>query len=196
MEIIIAIVGIIGALAGTYLGYFLSERATRERQERADKEQAQAVRTLLEIEITYNLARLRDFWDKVNQPDTETDSFMVALNKAIRLMRLPTPNWSHRAWESQMPLLPMALKDEKLIREIHAHHAIIFTLDAIHNKLSLLKIEQDREMGMTRDNPFPAAVFQRNAPNLMTEYEAGVSKLIERGNPLEKQDSQKGDNWR
>jgi hypothetical protein len=170
-------------LAGVILGFALSELATWWRQTRADKEQAQAVRTVIYLEIDYNLARLRSFWEQVNQPDSETNPVMVRQNKASRLINLPTPYWTHRAWESQMPLLPTALRDEVLIRKVHAHYALIETLVSIHNKLISLKVEQDQEMAKV-NTPFPALVFQRNGASLMGEYEAGVNKLIEIGNPL------------
>ena len=123
-----AIFGVIGTIIGTIWGFVLSEWATRQREERTEKRQAGAIRTMLRLEISQNLASLRDFWGKVNQVDeSEQDPDLARLRLARRMIESPLPHWSHRMWESQMSLLTIGLSEEE-IKQVHDLHN---RLDAI-----------------------------------------------------------------
>lgn len=180
-------------IIGTILGFALNEIATRLREGRTEKRQIRAVRTMLSLEIDQNFALLRDFWSKVNQVDeSEQDPDLARLRLARRLIELPLPHWSHKIWESQMPLLATALREEE-IRQVHELHNRLDTITAIRSTLSALESEQqeDWRAARTESGGVPRSVafglsrkFDENAPGLWMECERVVHEVLDKGNPL------------
>lgn len=137
-----AIIGVVGIVIGTILGFVLNEIARWWREKRAEKKQIRAVRTMLSLEIDQNLALLRDFWSKtkdVDLPEDKPDRHNLILVR--RLSESPLPLWSHKMWESQMPLLATALSEEE-IKQVHRHHNKLDAITAIRTQLSTLKEER------------------------------------------------------
>ena len=106
-------IGIIGTLLGVILGFFLNQLIPSKIQER---KQRRSVRALLSLEIDQNLDLLRELWNKANQVKESDQN--PNLSKARRLVEMSLPLWSHKAWESQIPLLAIALS-EKEIKQVH-----------------------------------------------------------------------------
>jgi len=185
MEAILGVVGII-------LGFALSELAAWWRQNRTEKKQARAVRTLLTIEIDQNLALLRDWWSEVTDIDSSLlyDADDYYLIPASRLIELPLPSWSHKMWESQSQFLAIALNHEE-IRQLSEIHGGIDTIEAIHSALTGAYAQQQEDLRSVRSKtgsailPFGLTLrFTAAARQLWPECKRAASELLTRGNPL------------
>jgi len=185
MEAIVGLVGIV-------LGFALSELATRWREDRTQKRQARACRTLLSLETDQNLALLREWWSEVTDIDSSLpqDPHHHYLVLASRLIELPLPSWSHKMWESQSQFLAIALNHEE-IRQLSEIHGGIDTIEAIHSALTAAYTQEQEALRSVRSNtgsailPFGLPLrFTAAAPQLWTECERAVSELLARGNPL------------
>jgi len=148
---------------------------------------------LLSLEIDQNLDLLRELWNKANQVKESDQN--PNLSKARRLVEMSLPLWSHKAWESQIPLLAIALS-EKEIKQVHDFHSRLDMITVIHSKLSALKVEEEIDLkedlkirAVQGRRPFSHFVsgckFIKNAPKLWEEFEQIVCDMLNRGNPLE-----------
>jgi hypothetical protein len=178
-----------GVIWGVILGFSLNAIATWLQEIRAEKRQARAVRTLLSLEIDQNLEILRDFWNKMKGVDDSGQSTSKDyLRLALRLIELPLPNWSHKAWESQMSLLVRALKDQE-IKQVHNFHTQLDAISGIRSTLLALNVGNREEASPALllqsglANWFTKA-FEPKASQLGEECEQIVRALLDKGNPL------------
>lgn len=173
-------------------GITSGERATQKRQERAEREQAHAARILLSLEIEHNLQLLRAFWGRINKTPQgpNDDPTSVAVRMANQLVDLPLPNWSHKAWESQLTTLPLALNRDAVIKQAYAHHAGLDAIASIKDKLTSLRQEQSEEWRAQQEGgivksllslPMP---FTENAVALCKECEQAVNNVLSIDNPI------------
>ena len=183
-----AIVGVIGVLLGTALGFGLNEYAGRKQEARTEKMQVRSVRTIVSLEIEENLRLLWQFWRSVEALPDEADR--DAMNFSRRLIQVPLPGWSHGAWESQLSSLAAALTARE-IRQVHVHHNRLERITAIRAQLEAFAATQRDEWmsapdagGVVRSVAGLSRVFDWNAPELWAECERGVEELRETGNPL------------
>jgi hypothetical protein len=185
MEIMIGFGGVI-------LGFIMSEIATWLRQRSSEKQQAQATRILLSLEIENNLQLLRSFWERVGKAGAEAkDRRTASWRTANTIADLPLPNWSHRAWESQLGVLPQALGSNTLLREVHAHHAQLDAIAAIRDKIAVLRQTQQADWHARQDSTGAVKSmagldrsFDENAPSLCAECERIVKETLNIGNPI------------
>ncbi|MGR3309264.1 MAG: hypothetical protein ACUZ77_00670 [Candidatus Brocadiales bacterium] len=178
-----AIIGVVRIIIGTILGFGLNEITRLFREKRTEKKQAQAVRTLLSLEIDQNLALLRDFLGKVKHVDMSKEKPVPRpLIMAQRLIELPLPCWSHKMWESQMPLLATALNEEE-IRQVHLHHSKLDTITDIRTKL----YEEVKPLRDGEISEWASYRLSEKVPPLWEECERIVSKLFALKNPLQPQ---------
>lgn len=129
MELITAIVGVVGSIAGILIGFALSEGSTRLRQQQADVEQAQSARMVMRIEIDRNLVRLQSFRKEVAQEESKLPKDAQGKWAALRNATLPL--WSHTIWESQISVAAKALTEEE-IKGVLSLHSKLDNLSKIH----------------------------------------------------------------
>ena len=106
-----ALIGLIGTIFGTIIGFALSETATWFRARRTEQKQVESVRTILSLEIAHNLSLLQQILDEPAE--------------IVSSGRLPA--WSHQIWESQLPIASMALTPEE-IKQVHKFHYDLYSL--------------------------------------------------------------------
>ena len=197
-----AVIGVFGAILGTVIGHFLSERAAKNRESRLEEKQVRSVRTLISIEIDHNLSLLKKFWKKISSEGIdEQDQERKKRILAGRLIESPIPAWSEAMWESQAPLLANALNAEE-ISGTHEHHAGLLAIRTIQQTLSVWdsndrKIDianqisgpgggaQSALAGVASHSYMVSNEFPRNAPSLWVEFETIVQSLIKKGNPIQ-----------
>jgi len=177
-------------LIGTILGFALNELATRLRENRTERKEARAVRTLLSLEIDQNIALLKEWWGEVTEADSpEEDPDHYRRVVANRLIELPLPSWSHKMWESQTLLLPVALKREEIM-QVYDIHSGLDRLAAIRSALVAAQREQQEDWRSARGESGGASLlglslrFYHIAPQLWPECERIVNELLAKGNPL------------
>ncbi len=129
MEVIGAILGLVGTLLGTYLGFSLSERAAKTRQVQIDRELTHSVRTVIRIEIDRNLFRLHTFLLAVQYEEAPLPRDSQGKRSALRGVNLPI--WSHAIWESQLPLAAKALTESEF-EQVLDFHSSLDTLSIAH----------------------------------------------------------------
>jgi hypothetical protein len=124
-------------LAGVVAGFILNEGATFWRKQREEVKQAKAVRTILHIEIIQNLDALHNFWDEANKFEG-TDNFSSDESRAHhmvgRLRGLVFSSWSYKVWESQLPLLPNALRVDE-IKQVNHFYKQLNDITVLYSKL-------------------------------------------------------------
>jgi hypothetical protein len=104
---------------------------------REEVKQAKAVRTILHIEIIQNLDALHNFWDEANKFEG-TDNFSSDESRAHhmvgRLRGLVFSSWSYKVWESQLPLLPNALRVDE-IKQVNHFYKQLNDITVLYSKL-------------------------------------------------------------
>lgn len=126
-----ALVGFEGAILGGVLSgvgnhygsvqsWKLNEKSTQTRERQREDKQIEAVRTLLRVELEQNKATLEQFWQQIHAelPLEGPEQQLRRLAKRFRSLSLST---SSRLWESQLPLVPMALKKNEIERVLLIH---------------------------------------------------------------------------
>jgi hypothetical protein len=115
-----AIMGLVGVI----LGVVLNEGVSQRREQCKERKQAEAVRTLLKLEIDYNIKsieNLKGTVEKYNQGFPED-------------IKPPLPSFSYRAWESQMSLLTIAL-DKGSIERVNEFYTSLDAVSAYHSRI-------------------------------------------------------------
>ncbi len=159
------LIGILGVLVGVVLGFLLHELSSLIRTKRKEKQQQQSVHTLIRIEIDQNLEKLRDFWGKVDPVDKNV--MHSDENFHHRLIETGLPQWSHKIWENQMSLSPMALNENEL-KKVHYCHEQLKKITALHSHLVTL------------------LVFKKRVEEIFQLKEI-IEDVINAGNPLKSQ---------
>lgn len=191
-------VGSIETIIGVIFGFTLNEVATRWREKRTERRQIRSVRALLRLEIDQNLALLRDFWTKVSdvgesERDREQDPDKLRSRLARRLLSFPFPRWSRQMWESQVPLLAIALSEAE-IKQVQYLHGQLDRTTSICTTLSALASEEHEDQRAAGTAPghgvrgafvfIASRNFHREAPGLYREIEQIVEDVLGKGNPL------------
>lgn len=154
--------GAIIAWRGTILGFFLNGL----REYRNNRKHKRAARTMISLEVDHNLHLLRDYYTEVAELTISGKTIeMEARQISGESTELPSPVWSHKMWESQMQLLPMALTVDE-IRQIHRHHTLLDATTTIRadacEKEPQRKIEKEKaEKGKAWEN-FGSNLSSRN----------------------------------
>jgi len=177
-------------IIGTILGFLLNEVSSRWREKRKRQEEEQSVRTLLAIEIDYDLKLLHEFWQELKQADKpEEDEKLREIRLARELAQSPLPSWTHRMWEGQVAYIASALNEHQ-IREVNAFHRRLESIAGIQRTLSDLLAEQhaySRTTNGTLDRYGllgPPRPFDDRAPALWSQCRRTVGETLQRGNPL------------
>ncbi len=132
---------IVSVFLGAWLSLWASktqhvqEQKVRERErQRERKELGQSVRTLINLEIEYNLAALRTFWrDRVMVLAVGTPTEQQ-FQRRRGLIDSPLPLWQHTRWDSLTTELPSALTVDEL-RGIQVFHS---RLAALTDRVAML----------------------------------------------------------
>jgi len=188
-----AIIGVVGTLLGTVVGFFLSERGTKRREERNEKRQAQSVRTMVSMEIDRNLELLEESWREVNDtPESDDDQEARKRVLARRFIELPLPTWNRESLDSQLLLLPMALSEQQIVR-VFQFYDRLSKLGAIRTELAMAA-EVQREEWMAASggqgmipmhiSHFLRRKFDEKAPTYWGECQRNVENMLTEGNPL------------
>jgi hypothetical protein len=171
-------VEIIIGFGGVLLGFILSEISTWMRERKSEQQQAEATRTLLSLEIEQNLVLLRSFWERVSKAkEGKEDEEEITLLITSAIADRPLPSWSHRAWESQMGVLPQAISSHAILGQIHTHHTELDAIAAIRENIFVLRKAPLALVGVN-------VTFAWNAPALCAECERIVTELLSIGNPI------------
>lgn len=190
--------GIIGTVIGTILGFALNERATRQREERVEKRQADSARTLLRPEIDRNWTTLLSFAYQVNLPRKGTKEEDLA--RAYHLVELHQPLWNRTVWETQTSLLPVALDAER-IKQVHDFYAQLGNLTRICSALLALASEAHEDMRIGRiggapQNYFHHFTYRDRAVNLSIKFLQVANGLKASRKPLySRQEEQQHRKW-
>jgi hypothetical protein len=140
--IITAIITVVSTLGAVFIGAWLSRRASdaQHRQEQKDRETERqrerrelrdAVRTLVNLEIEYNLAALRTFWrDRVMVPAVGVP-IEQQFERRRGLIDTPLPLWRHIRWDSLTTELPLALTVAELWGIQMCYHRLTTLTDRV-----------------------------------------------------------------
>lgn len=112
MDLILVFVGGLMSLAGTYLGFVLSERAAQAREQRENQETVRSVRTVIRIEINRNLERIDSFLDELSQREQQLPGDERGKRDALKGVSLIHSSGS--IWETQIPFAARALTQEEI----------------------------------------------------------------------------------
>lgn len=182
--------GIIGTVVGTMLGFTLNEVAVWRRERSEKKEQAKKVRLMVTLEIDRNLDLLQEFWEVVNQEDlTKKSETQAYIQLAEQFAVSPLPHWSHAIWQSEIPMLPLAL-NEKEVRAVHRLYTNFDMIESIHSSLSVLELDRQEERRATKGKEsiglrsFVTPKFYKLAPEIWLQCEKVINEIIQQGNPL------------
>lgn len=185
LAIVAGVFGIIGAVAGVVV----AERMARQREERAEQKQVVAVRTLLTLEIDKNLALLREFWERASEPQEDEaalDPDSLHLRLASRLAYLPLPVWSNNAFESQLPIFPLALSEEE-IRQVYDLRSGLENISDFYSKIATIERPQGGFRSTTPQmvvGQIEQESFKKKMSALWQGLEKSVNRILEKGNPL------------
>lgn len=153
--------GALLTICGTILGYMLSEVSSWMRDRRYRKRQARAVRTLISLEVDYNLELLRELRLRVNNIAVERiasysrpELVAKALTKLTRIS--PPPLWTADLWKSHTHLVSTALHENEILAVYNVHHQIS-VLSAILDRASQEEVD-----------PLQAHRFEELLNNLLT----------------------------
>jgi hypothetical protein len=167
---------IIGGIVGSVASFLFVLWMNRSDQ----RQQTQAVRTLISLEIEHNLMLLRSFWERVNKAiSADVNAGREVHNMISEMVALPLPRWSRRAWESQIALLPQAVDSEIVLKQIHAHYTDLELIVAIRDQIMILR---QAPRTLTGDN----IAYSINTPILYDECKRIVTDMLDVGNPLQK----------
>lgn len=200
------IIGIIGTLGGTIIGFFLSELSKWRGEKRAKEEQSRSIRALLRLEIDQNYSMLRNFkgwitfggfYKYIDKKDTES-AFQISSEATDRFIELPFPNWHHKAWEAaqtQIAALTAALTEEEILK-VHEFHTQLDKIKAIRETLAASSAEyreiqrtktasgdKDDSQSRKRREDFTLKMV-RNRVDQIIEFGRIVDELFKNGNPL------------
>jgi hypothetical protein len=180
--------GLVGVLLGVILGFLLTEFGAQRQQEQSEERQRHSVRTILSLEVEENLRLLWFYWGTVKKLPDGADG--DAITRSRRLSQVPMPGWSHRAWESLVGSLAVALSAQE-IRYVHIHHSRLDQITAIRAQLSDFAEKQEAKLsslegirGRVESMADSSRPFDRNAAELWASCERTVGELYKRGNPL------------
>ncbi|MCC7560674.1 MAG: hypothetical protein KO318_09680 [Methanobacterium sp.] len=172
------------------MGLASSEVSNLRRDRRSKRRKINSTRTLISLENERNLELLKDFWFKINK--VEEDGASDAESKIIlshRLIKMPMPSWNDLMWRKQASFLSITFSDKEIIT-ISSFNNCLELLKSIYSKLVDLDTK-DREYNSTyassgvKLSALPRSNrFHEEAPGLWDEFGDITIKLIEKGNPL------------
>jgi len=96
------------SVGGAILGFILSHLLLLHRDKKRLEREANALRTLINLEILDNLKHLHLYWEKLLVSEASDTS------RPYPAIPQPLPPWGSKMWESRIDLLPVALTDAEL----------------------------------------------------------------------------------
>lgn len=155
-------------LMGVVTGVFLSEGAAWWRNYNHDKKQAESIRSIISIEIDYNLDKMQQFWDILQtEIDLHVGNFrgdrIMTLTDRIQHLNIRNgfSGWSTAVWESQLPAAPSALSKH----DLSSVHHFYKQLDWLTTLTQSAALEPRRRM-------------------IGERFETAVQNLLRDGNPI------------
>jgi len=110
---IAALIGVLGfVVSGVNLVWILRKELRTRR----------SIRTMIDIEIEDNLARLQEFWSRADVASTVSNTQLANMQKNDALRMGPLPILGHGTWQTLAASVPVALRPEE-IRRVHRFHA-------------------------------------------------------------------------
>ena len=186
-EALIAIVSLI-------IGTILNEFAATFRESRQTLNRNKSVRTIVAVEMMYNINSLKTITDTMAQIKRRLEVVAIERNMAEALLAYPPPPFRYIGLESQMSYLAEALNPEQ-ITEVFSFYDEVRHLQSIRQELEELeKLEREFEnvaKGFPDVNdrimmkPLPSRPFYDKAPGLWLRYETISSRLVRREIPFE-----------
>lgn len=155
-----AMIGLVGGLVGVVIGFVLEVVRSWWSDRHESKEQAKAVRTIIQCELKHNMEVLRRF-------EYQSKSFYQAESKTRAFnyrKAFTSPGFSYKVWESQLSLVGAFLTESKL-QQLFEFYDYLGHLDS----LQLKSVEADINSAMWL--------------SLVNCMYSDVQKLIERGCP-------------
>ena len=176
-----ALIGVVGIFVGILLSFGLEIIRTgfRERKTR------RRVRALLRLEIEDNLEQLGQIWSTIvsEQPSTTKADFEVP-PQVLALIQLPLPVWSHKIWESHLPLVAASLAEHE-IGQMHLLHTRLDAITTIHEKILVLNADFHIASAKPANLVDPRVFgFYNLGPALLAEIKKNVDEIKAIGNPL------------
>ena len=193
-QIVSTLFALITTIIGGVLGFALSEVATRRREAREEVRRAQAVRTIIQLEIERNLAALKTFWTGVKANDKPDLGRRRKNILAEQFVNLPLTPFSRDSLTSQMSLLAFSLTDVQIERVFRLYDRLDFLMTTRAAFAEALRDEQ-QEMTRFRQSQSapgqpqglvyaPRQPFDAQASQQWDEIESTAAELLETGNPL------------
>ncbi len=177
-------------ILGVIMGLASSEFSYWRRDRKAKRRKINSTRTLISLENERNIELLKEFWFKLNKTEAEDEESKI--NMAHRLIKMPKPSWNNVMWNKQASLLAITFSDKEIIK-ISSFNNCFDVLKSIYTKLVDLDTK-DREYNSTYAgsgvdlSSIPHSQrFHEEAPGLCDEFEEITLKIIEKGNPLVKE---------
>jgi hypothetical protein len=196
VELLLGLLGIVGTLAGTYIGFLLSERATKRREAKTEEKQASAVRMILSREIAQNIQYLVEYMENVKEVECVSnpkgDPDVIRMSNLRKFAVIPYPPFSRLGFESQLPILALSL-DGYEVPPILQFYSRIEKLQ----KLQLAMVQMLNDQTAASDKAIsggmgqyvtlaylPRRPFDENAPDIWEEFREIAGQLIRNGNPI------------
>jgi uncharacterized membrane protein len=183
-----AIIGVIGTLLGSVIGFgsaWLQEKSKTKRQ-------AKGTRTMIILEINHNIRMLREYYVEVTEfTFLENTRKLEPREIASAAAEARPPNWSHKIWESQLHFLPVALSENE-IKMVHEFHSGLNLVTAIQEEAAKREPKrQEQSKQLEKGKPFEDKELLSDAMlTTMTMYQLGeklkqvMDTLLKQGNPL------------
>ena len=181
-----AIVGVLSIL----LGFVFGEISARLREAQTTQRQVQSTRAMLRYEITHNLQRLQQTWQRINPQNQVARDAGHALYLAEQLAEQSLIPFGRDVFMSQLAQFATALSTVEVTATLTLYDDFA-VLDEIYQKLGQLQTEQ---RSYNSGAPFPtpqgppvrppATPFRDQGSDLWQVYQETALRCLSRGSPL------------
>jgi hypothetical protein len=193
-SLVSTLLAIVTTIIGGVFGFILSEISTRRRELREEKQRAISVRTIISLEIDRNLESLRSFWKAVKPGGTEAAEQRSPREAGREFVNTTLPPFSREALNSQLPLLALALRPEKIAPVFQVYDALS-AIQTIRRELAVALDDQNQEVAKFRASQSapgttpgllyaPRTPFDNKIAQVWPEVERQAETALAGGNPL------------
>ncbi len=180
---------LITTLLGVVVGFILSTWQTNRRDSEAKKERALSLHSVVSAEIDFNLTLLQEFWNRLNERDSDKDTPNYGESMLRKLAYLAPPKWSHKLWENQVSLLVGTIDKETINKVLRFHQQIDRLTNLQARVVELVKAHPPHyQEYLSSDSSatvgWEPTDFQKVAIPIWNEFWQITQDLLRIGNPL------------
>jgi hypothetical protein len=173
------IIGIVGVIIGVLLTTIITQLGDKMRE----KKQAQSVRTLISLEIDFNLETIKDYRIKLDETTVyDNDPEITQIHLAVRFTEMPPLHTVRDAYKSQLNFFAASLNQRELAGVFQFYNNLT-RLELLRNQLIDFRTRQiHAHEGNLHGRE--SLVFDANTPIIWHECESIFGNLQAEGNPL------------